>query len=268
MKDFFKIFFVLILIAAAFLYGKNYGESAFKNSEEYQKLIDEKNFEEKTNQQTTSQESTIVKSEKTEIRELSHQKKLVDSGHIKENIEEKIEEQSILPSKEIPFSIEKYKTFEWLLINAETKEAALRSLDKLKLKSLDAFLKNAQVATSADYEDFVGSYRGNIIGETGAAFGSLVINLKKNVVDNQELISGEILVYRNGKEIIGNRFDSASKGLRVVDSSSLILDSQKNYYQLYKLKNTGQIAGYFYERLVNGSTKIIGVFALNRVDQF
>lgn len=264
MKDFLKIFIVLTLIIASFLFGKNYGETNFKNSEEYLNFLNSKNSANDTDKnisdlQTLDQEKSIESDiQKEELKpEITEKTKLTSPTEAQEN------KQQLYP-----FNREEYKTYEDLLIHADTKESALKALDKLKLKQLDSFLQNSKTAMATDFEDYLGSYRGNIIGETGKPFGSLVINLKKNISDDKEIISGEILVYRDGREIIGNRFDNTDKGLRVDGSSSLILDSQKNYYQIYKLKNTGQLAGYFYERLVNGHTKVIGVFALNRVDQF
>lgn len=248
MKDFLKIFFLLISVIAAFLYGKSYGEAEFKESEEYQALL-------------SPQKSKVEEPE-------SEEKPIEKLAPVKEEpAPEAIIEKK--PAIEPNFDFDKYKTFEWLLMNADTKESALRALDRLKVKSLAPFLKNSTQAISEDFDEFLGSYRGNIIGETGQAFGSLVINLKKDLVEDQQpSISGDVIVYREGREIISQHFNSFNQGLKISGLNCLILDSKNNYYQLYKIKSTGQVAGYFYERLQNGTTKVIGVFALNRVDQF
>lgn len=250
MKDFFKILTVLVLMVISFVFGKNYGESIVIT----------------TTADISTNENEVIETGNTDKVEItSIVASTVPQAEDKKKREPAFEEKPVSTKK---FDYERYLALEWMLINSDSKENALQALEKLKIKDLDSFLKEARVAEADDFTEFIGSYRGNIIGQTAESFGSLVVNFKKKDLDSNAPVSGEILVYRNGKEIIGSRFNSSSVALRIDSSSTLVLDNQRYFYQLYKVKNTGQLAGYFYERSVNGKTSVIGSFALNRVDLF
>ena len=70
-----------------------------------------------------------------------------------------------------------------------------------------------------------------------------------------------LTIYYQTKELVLPKFKADEENMIIIENGS-------RYFQIYKINETQQLAGYFYERLINGTTKKIGTFILNRVDQF
>lgn len=101
---------------------------------------------------------------------------------------------------------------------------------------------------------------------TGKVYATLVIDIH-NVPENTSPISGSIKIFKNGKETSNNSFDTSHLGYAPESSSAMVLSiGATDYLQVYKSESLQKIAGIYYERLPNGTTKTIGTFILSRTD--
>lgn len=297
MKDFFKIFAVLCICVGSFMYGRNYGESNYKESLEYKNLIktqEDLNF--------TKSELENLKAKFQNIADSSENKKqeellgqilqvlLVDMGlkisnpesFTKINKEQKPEppikvvektnpaQHQTVPKaeKEKKYDYKKLKSYEWILKNSQIKEDLKKNLKNVEIKDLNLFLTNARQATVNDLQDYFGSYRGRIIDINSNDYGSLLITMSPYSASDGMMIKGEIKIFKNEKESMSKNFNTNKIGYVVDGTGGFIIDNGDRFFQVYKINETQQLVGYFYERLVMGTTKTIGTFILNRTDRF
>lgn len=298
MKDFLKIFILLCGFVGVFLFGRNYGEQTFKQSDEYKNFIKEKDeqsffkndFENaKAKLQNIIDSSTNKKSD--EILAQILQVFLADLGIRIQNQNKLAQEQLstpaqvktvdeaekvILPTenhhtvekKEKFFDYKKMKSYEWILTNATDSEDLQNNLKNVEIKDLDTYLKGAIETKPQQQEAIFGSYRGRIIDVIQKEYGTLAVEIAPLTENEKMKLKGSIKIFKNGKETTSKGFTTTQLGYHIEGSSAFIIDNGNTYFQLYKVPETQQIAGYYYERLVNGTTKTIGSFVLNRVDQF
>lgn len=301
MKDFFKIFFILCGFVGAFLYGRNYGEQSFKQSEEYlqfTKAKDEQGFIKSEFENAKAKLQNILDaSENKKSDELLNQLiqvLLVDLG-IKIQNQKLLKDSTVLVSEvavknktaqaapktekaQTPedsehkalkdFDHKKLKSYEWILLNAQGREDVTGNLKNLEIKNMDSYMSAATGTRPQDEAQLIGSYRGRIMDVTNKEYGTFSFDVALIAEEGKDQFKGSIKLFRNGKQESVNNFSGANLGYRFENSSGIVLNFGSNYYQLYKIPQTQQIAGFYYERLVNGTTKTIGSFVLNRVDQF
>lgn len=288
MKDFLKIFFILCGFVVAFLYGRNYGEQTFRQSEEYlqfTKAKDEQSFLKSDIENAKAKLQNIIdgsdnkKSDeilaqifhvfstdlglKIQNKKLSKEDATIAATPLESPKEAKPSQK---PQK--PFDYKKLKSYEWILMNVQESNDVAGSLKNLEIKNMDSYMSTAIGTRSQDEALLFGSYRGRIIDVTNKEYGTFLFELTPWDADGKEQFKGSIKLFRNGKQESTNNFSGTNLGYRFENSSGIVINFGSNYYQLYKIPQTQQIAGFYYERLVNGTTKTIGSFVLNRVDQF
>lgn len=297
MKDFFKIFFVLCGFVGAFLYGRNYGEQTFKQSEEYQKFVkakDEQDFLRSDIENAKAKLQNILDGSKNKKSEdllaqilqvflADLNLKIQNQKLLKENsvttltptvqISEPVivgksfsEELDRKPKK--AFDYKKLKSYEWILTNAQSSEDVVGNLKNVEIKSMDSYMTSAIGTNPQDEAVIFGSYRGRIMDVLNKEYGTLVLEIGAAAEEGNDQFKGSLKQFRNGKQTSTESFSGTKLGYRFEGSSGIIMNFGSNYYQVYKIPQTQQIAGFYYERLVNGTTKTIGSFVLNRVDQF
>lgn len=307
MKDFFKIFFILCGFVGSFLYGRNYGEQTFKQSEEYLQFVktkDEQNFikseieNAKAKIQNILDASENKKSDvilaqllqvfltdlrlKTQNQKFENEKSTAnlvateDTGAKKTLSEDSSATQNSKPAlieesvakKPKEFDFKKLKSYEWILLNAQGSEDVAGNLKNLEIKNMDSYMAAAEDSRPQDENQLFGSYRGRIMDITNKEYGTFFIDIAAQPEEGKDHFKGSIKLFRNGRQESTNNFSGSKLGYRFENSSGIVINFGSNYYQLYKIPQTQQIAGFYYERLVNGTTKTIGSFVLNRVDQF
>ncbi len=298
MKDFFKIFGVLSLVVASFMFGRNHGEQKFQESEAYQSLLKGRTAAEFANNDVanarTKLQNILNTAETQKTEELLAQILnvfLVDLGLRIQNQEAflKIKEQKAeetkappevaiekpkparLPAERDEKKLETYlanqkkmKSFEWMLVNAQSSKEVKSILKNVEIKDLSSALKASKPGELSQFQSIFGSYRGRLMAIDGAPFSTLIFD----ITGNQEKANVKIQTIQNGRKNV-HHSETDKLGFVMPESSGLILNlgSASSFYQVYKTE-TNQLAGYFYERLQNGTTKTIGSFVLNRVDQF
>ncbi len=290
MNDFFKIFVILSSLVAAFLFGRNYGEKTFRDSEEYQSFLKNKissDFNKNEFENLRAKFQNIVDGAATKkTDELLAQLLQVFTDDLGLKIENQRDFLKIQPAAAQPITLspliekksprehaavadaKKFHSYEWMLANSSSTEEALRNLKNVEIKSMDPFLKTATPATPQQMESIYGSYRGRLYDVTSKAYATIVIEINPQIKDEKTFLTGTIKMFKDGKETAANEFNTAQLGYAINSSSGFIIDLDNHYYQLYKVAATHQLAGFFYERLPQGTTNTIGHFALNRVDQF
>lgn len=297
MKDFFKIFFLLCLLVATFLFGRNYGEENFKQTNEYQNLIrnrEDSNFTKNDFENAKTKFQNILDGAETKKSEellaqilqvfladlglrIQNQKAFVKTadlaaarpGNIK--TEPVVVEQASFepePKKEKTFDYKKIKSYEWILQNSRDNEELQSNLKNVEIRNIDLYLKSAIEAKPPEMDTLFGSYRGRIKDVLNKEYGTLSFTMNPVQESNPMKLKGSIKIFKNEKETSARNFTTTQIGYQVIGSLGFIIDNGNTYYQVYKIKETQQLAGFFYERLVNGTTKTIGSFLLNRVDQF
>ncbi len=279
MKDFIKIFLVLCAMVGAFVYGRNYGEENFRQSDEFRGFVkskEEQNFTKndlenaKTKFQNILDSADVKKSEELLAQvlqvltndfglKIKDQNSFIKQASIAMPIETPIKKE-VIAKKEKVFDYKRIKSYEWILKNSRDGAELKANLKNVEIKDIDSFLKKATISELGQRESLIGSYRGRIMDVTQNEYATLAFNINP--------LKSSIKIFRNEKEASAKDFETNELGLQVEGSSSIIIDNGTTYYQLYKIADTQQIAGYYYERLVNGTTKTIGSFVLNRVDQF
>lgn len=163
----------------------------------------------------------------------------------------------------------KYKALEWTLINSQSDFEIRKNLKKIELKDLDTYLKDAPTTDIKKAEAFFGSYRGRVLDINQKDYGMLILELQAGKNDKSEdIIKGKMEFYRDGNRESNSTFTSTHFGYSPTGSPGTVYTLGSRQLHIYKIENTQKLAGYFYERLPNGTTKTIGTFVLNRVDQF
>ncbi len=290
MKDFIKIFLVLCATVAAFLFGRSYGEENFRQTDEFRSYIkakEEQSFTKNDLENAKTKFQNILDSaENKKTGEIMNQvlQVLVSDLGLKINnpqnfvkSEEPAQTPAVAamekprpPKKEKVFDYKKIKSYEWILKNSRDNDELKANLKNVEIKDIDSFLKNATEPQAQQLEPIYGSYRGRIMDVTQQEYATLSFDMgaASSSEDLPAKVKGSIKIFRNSKETSVRNFASEQLGFHVEGSSSFIIDNGNTYYQVYKIPNSQKIAGYYYERLVNGTTKTIGSFVLNRVDQF
>jgi len=307
MKDFIKIFVFLLVVVIAFVFGRNYGERTIVESEEFktnrdaqerllkteaelklikdkfQNLLDSSDLkkaddvftkimtmflvdlglrisEEKQNDLDVGKAALIkctpelTNKNTSKMQTLSTEKQLTAKETNKEKKWSKTE-------------IKKFKTKEWLLLNSNSESAIKNNLNFLNITNIDEYLRGASALSFAESEQYVGVYRGKIIDVSNKEYGSLIIEIKPDAVQQNQII-GSIKVFRQGNVEVSNSFKSTTFGLKPNDYSGVVINANDRFFQIYKINNLEKMAGFFYERLPNGTSKTIGSFILSRTDRF
>ena len=298
MRDFLTIFFGLCLAVGGFMAGRNYGEKTFRETADFKELVkanEELKFTRaeletvKTkfqnildNADTKKQEELLgqilqifladlglraanqtilgnapVTPAKPETAEIK--KSVVDAAEKKEKV--KIEKE---------FDLKKLKSYEWILANSRDPEEIQKNLKNVEIKNLLAFLKLAKEEPLQSFEPVFGTYRGRMFDILKNEYGSMLMDIKLMKKNEKDYVKGDIKIFMNGQEKSGNGFESSQLGFKVEGSEGFVINfnNNKRFWHVYKLKDTQQLAGFMYEQMVNGTTKTIGSFVLNRTDQF
>ena len=310
MKDFLKIFFVLIAIVVAFVTGRNYGETS---------VVESKEFKDNKSQQaenTRSEEELRLMKEKFQsLLDSSDLKKadevygkmmtlfLVDLGlRISEQQQKDLDvgksqllvcaaQSSQAPAMKTPeapaqitipkeapedeapkapkfsqVAAGRFKSTEWTLVNSSSNSEILKNLEKVKLTNIDAFLKDAPETPFLSLQKYYGTFRGRVSAIDGSNYGSLVMAIGP-MADKANHVEGEVKFYRGGKNESTSTFSSTSWGYTPTGYQGNMVSMGGRFLQIYKIESADKIAGNFYERLPNGTTKLIGSFVLNRTDR-
>lgn len=160
----------------------------------------------------------------------------------------------------------RFKSTEWTLVNSSSNEEILRNLERVKLSDIDAFIKGAPETPFSDIQKYYGTFRGRVSAVDGSNYGSLVIAIGPSTEKNNQ-VTGEVKLYRNGNNESTSNFTSSSWGYTPSGFQGNMVSMGGRYLQIYKIENADKLAGNFYERLPNGTTKLIGSFVLNRTDR-
>lgn len=165
--------------------------------------------------------------------------------------------------------VNKYKSQEWILQNANSNNQIFKQLERIRIKNISKFLGENQDAELEDIEKFIGYYKGDIKNELMQRHGSLSMRFKKSEIQGSPSTEIEILmVDSNGKGDTKNFKATGGIGYKHPDLNSLVLNWGKStFLQIYKQTNGEKISGNYYENLPNGTTKTVGSFVLNRVDK-
>ncbi len=308
MKDFLKIFFVLCGLVAAFVFGRNYGEKTITESKEYIKMRSDSAETEKSASELaalkTKFQDLLDSSDLKKADEVLSKIMTVFLADLSLHLsEEKEKDLSIgkaqcvtkpvvaeKPIEKTQAPIEKnqrveksksekwtnlnqarYKSYEWMLKNAQSNKEVLRFLEKTEIKNINAFISEAKESDSKIVADLNGVFKGPVKDVNQNTYASITMSFKKIQKQNKDFLTGSIEVRKVGQDGYGVRTFSSSGGLgqQIDGMYGVIIGWEKTQYiQMYKLNNEEKIAGNFYEHLPNGTTKTIGTFILNRVDQF
>ena len=277
------------------MYGRNYGEQTYRSSDDYKDLL-------KTKQELTFAKNELenVKTKFQNILNGSDNKKqaeillqirqvfLADLGlHASEtavNEKESFDKSTAVVAKalakaqdeatavgqktEKPFDLKKLKSYEWILDNSVERKEILENLKNVELRNLNDFLAAAKPASVDDFKAIYGKYRGHINSVDQVEYGSLVIEISAIERNGSAVAKGLIQIFKENRETMSSPFLTDKLGYRLEGSAAFVIDpgNDGKFYQLYKTKETQQLAGFFYQRLPHGSTKTIGSFLLNRVD--
>ncbi len=301
MKDFIKIFLILVIIVVAFVTGRNYGEktvvettdyksmssaeqrmsqteSELKNiKEKFQNLLDQNDLSKKEDMYSKMMTFLLVDLglRLTEEKQKEYNSAIKNAEAVAKRAvaDEKPIVQKPAPIKEKKWSkhsVSKFKSYEWMLQNTQTDLEARKILKDLEIKDLDSLLKNATTTSEQKGEKLFGTYRGKIFGVDQKEYGSLVISLKEKLseVDSDKKgLEGDVKIFRKGQSIGSSEFSKNDLGLTPVGTEGIIIEAGGRYYQFYKIENSQKLGGYFYERLTNGTTKTIGHFLLTQTGQ-
>lgn len=307
MKDFLKILFVLVVVVIAFVTGRNYGETSVLESKDYKEtksqISDNARSDEelrlmKEKIQSLLDSSDLKKADEVYgkmmtlflvdlgLRVSEQQQKDLDSGKqllglcssspaqpvvkVKEKIEETpVEEPKAHVAEKVPqfskLAPGRFKSTEWTLVNSSSNFEILKNLEKVKLTDIDAFLKGAPQTMAADLQKYFGTFRGKVSAVDGSDYGSLVLEI--GPAEKANNVTGEVKFFRQGKTQSNSAFTSDSWGYTPTGYQGNMINMGDRYLQIYKIESADKLAGNFYERLPNGTTKLIGSFVLNRTDR-
>ena len=295
MRDFLTIFFGLCLAVGGFMAGRSYGEKTFRETVGFKELV-------KANEELkfTRAELETVKTKFQNILDNADAKKqeellgqilqifLADLGlkaanqtilgntsvtpataEIKKSAAEAVEKkEQVKIEKE--FDLKKLKSYEWILANSRDSEEIQKNLKNVEIKDLSVFLKLAKEEPLQAFEPVFGTYRGRMFDILKNEYGSMLMDIKLMKKNEKDYVKGDIKIFMNGAEKSGNGFESSSLGFKIEGSEGFVINfnNNKRFWHVYKLKDTQQLAGFMYVQMVNGTTKTIGSFVLNRTDQF
>ncbi len=281
--------------------GRGFGEKAFLESEEYKKITasrDELDYTRSELENIKIKLQNVVdrgSNQKTdELLGQILQVFLADLGLQIQNKELLLQRAKLAPVASVPpipmnietkpevseekpkrvqdwkkISDSRYQQLESNLLNAKTDRDILRILKDVKINRLEKFLNLSEEAQASFFESFNGTYVGAIFDINSKHYGSL--SYKSNVIKNEagEHVAGEINFSSVDHGKSARSFDEKAFGRIVYGFRSVIVHHSDNkYFQFYRLKTVNKIAGNYYEKLPNGTTNLIGIFTLNRVDQF
>lgn len=160
----------------------------------------------------------------------------------------------------------RFKSTEWTLVNSSSNSEIFKNLEKIKLTDIDAFLKGASEIKFENLQKYYGTFRGRVSAVDGSNYGSLVMSIGPHA-EKANNVSGEVKFYRGGNEESTSNFNGSSWGYTPTGYQGNMVSMGGRFLQIYKIENADKIAGNFYERLPNGTTKLIGSFVLNRTDR-
>lgn len=175
----------------------------------------------------------------------------------------------VKPAREPKFSVlpaGRFKSTEWTLVNSSSNSEILKNLEKVKLTDIDAFLKGAPETPFSELQKYYGTFRGRVSAVDGTNYGSLVIAIGPSSDKNNQ-VTGEVKLYRNGNNESTSNFTSNTWGYTPSGFQGNMVSMGGRFLQIYKIENADKLAGNFYERLPNGTTKLIGSFVLSRTDR-
>ena len=163
-----------------------------------------------------------------------------------------------------------FKTYEWMLSQSGGGSETLRSLDKVVIKNLNAYL-SAAGTEKVECESLLGAYSGGVKDINNRDFGSMKFDLKQaadkagNPTDGYQ---GKIAWYNDPNAPLTQQINNTC-GRKVKGTDGRIFSlADDRYVQIYQLTNTKTIAGNFYEVLPGGTTKRLGKFELRPVGRF
>ncbi len=186
---------------------------------------------------------------------------------VRKQASENSEPKVAKPEKQ--YDYKRLKSYEWILTNSRDREEIKKNLKNVEIKNLDLLLKSSTQPPADQLEAIFGAYRGRIMDINKKEYGSLAVQIFPQVkTDAETLLKGSIKIFKNGQEQSSKSFLTNRLAYQAQDSSGFLIDSGSQFYQVYKISETQQLSGYMYERMVNGTTKTIGTFVLNRTDQF
>ena len=162
-----------------------------------------------------------------------------------------------------------FKSYEWLGMNSSTERNSLRQLARTEIKNMNEFINQGSMVSAGKYLDFVGEYKGTILDINNHVYATLTTKI--NVLDQgspKPKVSVDTILIRDGAES-RNTTKGADFGWQHPEVYAIVLEQSKDrYLQIYKIGPTQKLAGNYYEVLPNGTTKMIGQFALTRIDRF
>ncbi len=163
----------------------------------------------------------------------------------------------------------KYKSTEWILLNATSERQVKEQLTKVRIKNMNSFLTGTVNGDEAQINGFMGEYRGKFEYIDGTRGGSLKMKFSKTIKEGASL-AVEIGMYgADGKTTTSETTTPGGFGVRQAELEGIVTKWQDtSFFHFYKLKNKNQIAGNLYQSLPNGATTTIGSYILNRVDKF
>lgn len=305
MKDFVKIFLILCAVVSAFFFGRNYGEETqnesteiktlksenFQNrnaqielqnlKEKFQKLLDSADL--KKANEVMAQVMTIFLADLS-LRLSDQQHKDFNDGRRmlcapdptqtvtakeKTTKREVLSEAAVVKEAEGQtqpvVNMKRFIAAENDLLTAEDTSRIKQLLKQVEVKKVDKLLDGALMQTYAQSKRFVGTYRGSIIDVTNNIYGTLVIDIQSSNAE-ENLLKGDIKIFKGGVQTNHSTFESTSIAYAANNSQASLIHIDGNYLQVYKIEATQKIAGIFYDRLPNGTSKTIGTFVLSRTD--
>lgn len=304
MKDFLKIFIILCFVVGAFIFGRSYGEKSFRESAEYQDIVKKKEdlgFAKNDFENVKAKVQNIVDSAENKKSEellgqilqvfladlgiqIQNQKNFIKGceapvaqvahaaspKHSEPTTKAPVQsEAAVVETKRRPeLNLKKLKSSEWILTNSTNPDEARRNLKNVEIKDMDSFLKQTTAVGAKEMADIYGKYRGRIMDVGEQEYGTLAIDVNPEKDETSNRLVGSFKIFKGGREQVSNRFRTDQLGVAIQGSSGFIIEERNTYFQLYKIKETQQLAGFYYERLPQGTTKTIGSFLLNRTDQF
>lgn len=310
MKDFIKIFLVLITVVVAFVFGRSYGEQSILESKEFKD-----NKSSQAENARAEEELKLMKDKFQSLLDSADLKKadevygkmmtlfLVDLGlRISEQQQKDLDagksqllicaaQSGQLPAIKMPqappqvvipktlpeealkapkfsqVAPGRFKSTEWTLVNSSSSNSEiLKNLEKVKLTNIDAFLVAAPETQFSDLQKYYGTFRGRVVAVDGSNYGSLVMTIGQHA-EKANNVSGEVQFYRGGKAESTSTFNGATWGYTPTGYQGNMVSMGGRFLQIYKIESADKVAGNFYERLPNGTTKLIGSFVLNRTDR-
>lgn len=164
--------------------------------------------------------------------------------------------------------VQKFKSAEWLAMNAGDENQALRRLEKAKITNMNQLLSEATPMKADRLFKLEGEYKGQIRDVNDQTYASLTMKIRFKRNSDGPTIWIESTVVRDGKESVRTS-EGTTVGQRSEDSNAWIFEQEPGrYFQLYQLRSDPKIFGHYYEVMPQGTTKFIGQVSLTRVDQF